>query len=307
MPTLPYPEIGQDQQPRQSKRVSYEPVDAFRQPSIAEIGPTWAEPSWGETAKASSDTSTVSDSSSRVETSFKEQLEKEMTDYERQADPEGADEEYEDLSVEQLAEIYAREDLAAVDEAHRNKKDMERDLQRTKAAAEATGDPNIKRVFDPFDIPYDPKTMVGEVLDVEPKRKQSVGAQSDEASDGGEPTQMPRLVEPLHIPKDAFRPKLIVYTKKGCCLCEGLIEKVEAIGKGSVDGLPRLDFDLVIRDIEEDPDWYNDYRYEIPVVKKAMGGFEFEERDIPRWSPRASVRDVHRVLIKYYDHWTQDW
>lgn len=84
--------------------------------------------------------------------------------------------------------------------------------------------------------------------------------------------------------------QLILFSKPGCHLCEGLQEKLEQI--------QTLSFDLEIRDITTRPDWFQAYQYEIPVL--------FLQRTptaalipIPRPSPRASVKHLEQMLQRY--------
>lgn len=52
--------------------------------------------------------------------------------------------------------------------------------------------------------------------------------------------------------------RLILYSKPGCHLCEGLQEKLESIAS--------LKLDLEIRDITTRQDWFQAFQYEIPVL-----------------------------------------
>lgn len=88
--------------------------------------------------------------------------------------------------------------------------------------------------------------------------------------------------------------QIILYSKPGCHLCEGLQEKLEQI--------QNLDFDLEIRDITTREDWFAAYQYQIPVL------FLSHHRDtdnteklqpIPRPSPRANVKQLEQMLLKY--------
>lgn len=81
---------------------------------------------------------------------------------------------------------------------------------------------------------------------------------------------------------------LILYSKPGCHLCEGLEEKLRQID--------RLNFELEVRDITTDGGWFAAYQYEVPVLclKLAAG-----EKPLPRLSPRASVGQVAQMLQKY--------
>ena len=80
---------------------------------------------------------------------------------------------------------------------------------------------------------------------------------------------------------------LILYSKPGCHLCEGLQEKLAQVTK--------IKFDLEIRDINTREDWFTAYEYEIPVLcQKLPEG----EKVLPRISPRASVAKLEQMLQK---------
>lgn len=81
--------------------------------------------------------------------------------------------------------------------------------------------------------------------------------------------------------------QLILYSKPGCHLCEGLQEKLEQI-----DAFP---VELEVRDITTNPDWFAQYEYSIPVLTYRDGD---RETPIPRLSPRASVQQVAQMLQK---------
>ena len=81
---------------------------------------------------------------------------------------------------------------------------------------------------------------------------------------------------------------LILYSKVGCHLCEGLQEKLAQ--------MEELDLQLEIREITTDPDWFDRYQYEIPVLYLQVDGVE---KLIPRFSPRASVPHVQQLLQQY--------
>ena len=83
--------------------------------------------------------------------------------------------------------------------------------------------------------------------------------------------------------------QLIMYSKPGCHLCEGLEEKLQIIRA-------TLNFDLEIRDITTRPDWFNVYQYEVPVICKLSAG---KEQLLPRPSPRASTMQLQQMLQKY--------
>lgn len=80
---------------------------------------------------------------------------------------------------------------------------------------------------------------------------------------------------------------LILYSKPGCHLCEGLQEKLEQI--------QGLNFDLEVRDITSREDWFQAYQYEVPVLCRVNAG---KEEPLPRPSPRATVSQLERMLQK---------
>lgn len=82
--------------------------------------------------------------------------------------------------------------------------------------------------------------------------------------------------------------KLVLYSKLGCHLCEGLEEKLRKITEFEVQ--------LEVRDISTNSQWWEMYQYEIPVlcVQTAEG-----EKLIPRNSPRISVIQLTKILQKY--------
>ncbi|MBD2359135.1 glutaredoxin family protein [Tolypothrix sp. FACHB-123] len=87
--------------------------------------------------------------------------------------------------------------------------------------------------------------------------------------------------------------RLILYSKPGCHLCEGLQEKLEKI--------ENLTFELEIRDINTREDWFLAYQYEIPVLYLSNPqGEDVREQPLPRPSPRASVQQLEQMLRKYF-------
>ncbi len=104
--------------------------------------------------------------------------------------------------------------------------------------------------------------------------------------------------------------RLILYSKSGCHLCEGLQEKLKQ--------MRNLKFDLEVRDIMTREDWFLAYQYEVPVLfvdhegtKDSKGGKEEEggkggkeeksrrEEPIPRPSPRLTVVQLEQFLQTY--------
>lgn len=53
---------------------------------------------------------------------------------------------------------------------------------------------------------------------------------------------------------------MVMYSKPGCCLCDGLKEKLDVV----MPGLPVRG--LEVRDITENPEWDAKYAMEIPVL-----------------------------------------
>ncbi|MBF2056906.1 MAG: glutaredoxin family protein [Cyanobacterium sp. T60_A2020_053] len=79
---------------------------------------------------------------------------------------------------------------------------------------------------------------------------------------------------------------IILYSKQGCHLCEGLEEKLNLIDDVTLD----------IRDITSNEEWFNLYQYEIPVMYlvTAKGAVL-----IPRTSPRISVNQLYKTLQNF--------
>ncbi|MEM1368403.1 MAG: glutaredoxin family protein [Cyanobacteria bacterium P01_H01_bin.15] len=81
--------------------------------------------------------------------------------------------------------------------------------------------------------------------------------------------------------------QLILYSKPGCHLCEGLEQKLTA--------LPTLEVELEIRDITTREDWREAYQYEVPVLFQRVGEQEFQ---LPRPAPRLSAARLEPWLLK---------
>ncbi|PIN07519.1 hypothetical protein CDL12_19902 [Handroanthus impetiginosus] len=92
--------------------------------------------------------------------------------------------------------------------------------------------------------------------------------------------------------------KLILYSKPGCCLCDGLKEKLDAAfclaGSNSL-----ADVHLEIRDITSNPEWERLYQYEIPVLAKVRE--DGTEETLPRLSPRLAVELVQKKIAGAFD------
>ncbi|KAI3460586.1 hypothetical protein Pfo_017249 [Paulownia fortunei] len=92
--------------------------------------------------------------------------------------------------------------------------------------------------------------------------------------------------------------KLILYSKPGCCLCDGLKEKLDAAF--SLSGPNYLgDVKLQIRDITTNPEWERLYQYEIPVLARVLE--DGTEETLPRLSPRLGVELVQKKIAAAFD------
>ncbi|XP_047323492.1 uncharacterized protein LOC124927172 [Impatiens glandulifera] len=87
--------------------------------------------------------------------------------------------------------------------------------------------------------------------------------------------------------------KLVLYSKPGCCLCDGLKEKLHAaFSLSSPD--PLHDVDLQIRDITSNVEWEKAYQYEIPVLTRVLP--DGTEEVLPRLSPRLGVEMIQKKI-----------
>lgn len=112
---------------------------------------------------------------------------------------------------------------------------------------------------------------------------------------------LPRLSSPKFIscsscPAVEKSRKLILYSKPGCCLCDGLKEKLFAAFSVSspTPTDPLHDVDLQIRDITTNPEWERAYQYEIPVLAILLS--DGTEKTLPRLSPRLGVEVIRRKI-----------
>ncbi|KAF2296738.1 hypothetical protein GH714_001559 [Hevea brasiliensis] len=102
------------------------------------------------------------------------------------------------------------------------------------------------------------------------------------------------IFTPLASLSSSFRTrKLVLYSKPGCCLCDGLKEKLQAAfllsGPHSLH-----DVDLQVRDITSNPEWERAYQYEIPVLAKVLS--DGTEETLPRISPRLGVELIQKKI-----------
>jgi glutaredoxin len=90
--------------------------------------------------------------------------------------------------------------------------------------------------------------------------------------------------------------RLILYSKPGCHLCEGLQEKLEQIQSQQNSG---VSFELETRDITQNERWLKAYQYEVPVLCRLEGDAGGQEVPIPRPSPRLSAEKLLQFLQPY--------
>ncbi|CAI8597421.1 unnamed protein product [Vicia faba] len=110
---------------------------------------------------------------------------------------------------------------------------------------------------------------------------------------GGGNSQRLLKFKPLCSSSSPSSRKLVLYSKPGCCLCDGLKEKLQAAfllsGPHSLS-----DVDLQIRDITTNPEWDKAYQYEIPVLAKVLS--DGTEETLPRLSPRLGVELLQKKI-----------
>jgi hypothetical protein len=70
---------------------------------------------------------------------------------------------------------------------------------------------------------------------------------------------------------------LLLYSRQGCCLCEGLEERLRAL---------QLPAPLAVIDVDGDPELQQRYGLEVPVLVVRDG--EGQLRPLPRVSPRLA-------------------
>lgn len=87
--------------------------------------------------------------------------------------------------------------------------------------------------------------------------------------------------------------RLVLYSKPGCCLCDGLKEKLQAAfllsGPDCIN-----DVHLQVRDITSNPEWEKAYQYEIPVLARVLS--DGTEETLPRLSPRLGVELIQKKI-----------
>jgi hypothetical protein len=79
---------------------------------------------------------------------------------------------------------------------------------------------------------------------------------------------------------------LVLYTRQGCCLCEGLAEKLLALQPA-----PRLQ----LIDVDADPALQRRFGLEVPVLAQVLPA---GERLLPRVPPRLAGEPLQRWLVQ---------
>uniref|UniRef100_A0A0A9D925 Glutaredoxin-like protein n=1 Tax=Arundo donax TaxID=35708 RepID=A0A0A9D925_ARUDO len=93
--------------------------------------------------------------------------------------------------------------------------------------------------------------------------------------------------------------RLVLYSKPGCCLCDGLKEKLHAATLLAGTPYSLASLELQERDITTNPEWERLYQYEIPVLAKLLP--DGTEEILPRLSPRLSVELVQKKIYSAFD------
>ncbi|KAJ8762963.1 hypothetical protein K2173_023092 [Erythroxylum novogranatense] len=118
--------------------------------------------------------------------------------------------------------------------------------------------------------------------------------------------------------------KLVLYSKPGCCLCDGLKEKLQvAFSLSGPHALHDVELQVnllyfvipmslvshgdsyvvlkfcccevcQVRDITSNPEWEKAYQYEIPVLAKVLA--DGTEEPLPRLSPRLGVELIQKKI-----------
>ncbi|MEX1315834.1 MAG: glutaredoxin family protein [Synechococcaceae cyanobacterium] len=81
---------------------------------------------------------------------------------------------------------------------------------------------------------------------------------------------------------------LLLYSRRGCCLCEGLEEKLRAL-----DPAPAL----TVVDVDDDPALQARFGLEVPVLLLVAG--RGEPRQLPRVPPRLQGAQLQHWLARH--------
>lgn len=93
-------------------------------------------------------------------------------------------------------------------------------------------------------------------------------------------------------PPNTAAPSLVLFTRQGCCLCEGLEERLRELGLSAEGTAPRLQR----IDVDGDPQLQSRYGLEVPVL--ALRSAESAWRELPRVPPRLSGERLAQWLTR---------
>jgi hypothetical protein len=97
---------------------------------------------------------------------------------------------------------------------------------------------------------------------------------------------------PTPDPLPAAGPRLVLFTRRGCCLCEGLEERLRALALLPGVTLPALD----PVDVDGEPRLQARYGLEVPVLALRDSGGSL--RELPRVPPRLAGGQLATWLEK---------
>lgn len=99
-------------------------------------------------------------------------------------------------------------------------------------------------------------------------------------------------MDPAAASPEASAGSLLLFTRQGCCLCEGLEERLRELGLSPEGSAARL----TLIDVDGDPDLQSRYGLEVPVLalRHAAGLW----RELPRVPPRLSGERLAQWLAR---------
>lgn len=95
-----------------------------------------------------------------------------------------------------------------------------------------------------------------------------------------------------HPPDASAAPALLLFTRRGCCLCEGLEERLRDLGLSAEGAAPQLR----LVDVDGDPELQQRYGLEVPVL--AVRSSTPAWRELPRVPPRLSGERLAQWLAR---------
>ena len=109
------------------------------------------------------------------------------------------------------------------------------------------------------------------------------------------PLRMTSTVTCSSTPNHPTKPRLVLYTKPGCCLCEGLEEKIGEIFEGNAgaalgDVLRDLQFEA--RDISLNQVWAEKYALEVPVLTLVTFQGESDDESTPMGNESETTNET---------------